>query len=180
MPHRLHSDMGGEFMSKELTQWCAQHGIRKTHTAGYDPSGNGAGESAVGFIKRKSRQLLIGSGLTTYWWGMSALCAASYSRCSAELEDWPELPFGVRAMLVKAPPDRNAFLPRSLPTTIFGPADEVSGGYYASHHGVIRQAVNVKWSPLKPEEIAYVKAHIENWGPPEAPCHALPSDSWNA
>ena len=47
-------------------------------------------------------------------------------------------------MLVKDPPERNAFLPRSLPCTLFGPADEVSGGYYAYHYGVVRQATNVK------------------------------------
>ena len=179
-PHRLHSDMGGEFMNQALTDYCNFHGIRKSHTGGYDPSANGAGESAVGFIKRKSRQLLVGSGLTTHWWGMAALCAASYSRCAAELEDWPALPFGVRAMLVKDPPERNAFLPRSLPCTLFGPADEVSGGYYAYHYGVVRQATNVKWSPLKLEELSYIKAHIGNWGVPEAPCQPLPSSSWNA
>ena len=71
-------------------------------------------------------------------------------------------------------------MPRSLPCTLFGPADEVSGGYYAYHQGVIRQATNVKWCPLKLEELEYIKAHIGNWGPPEAPCHALPSSSWNA
>ena len=46
------------------------HGIRKTATAGYDPAANGAGESAIGFIKRKARQLIIGASLPTSWWGV--------------------------------------------------------------------------------------------------------------
>ena len=30
------------------------------------------------------------------------------------------------------------------------------------------------------EELSYIKAHIGNWGVPEAPCQPLPSSSWNA
>ena len=89
MPHRLHSDQGGEFLSTSLQSYCDQHGIRRTTTAGYDPSGNGAGESAVGFVKRKARQLLTGSGLLSNWWGVASLAAASYSRCAAGLAEWP-------------------------------------------------------------------------------------------
>ena len=103
------------------------HGVRKTTTAGYDPAANGAGEAAVGWIKRKSRQLLTGAGLTTRWWGMATLAAASYSRCGAELHDFPDIPFGTRVMHVQDPPEKNSFLPRSLPATVFGPADRVPG-----------------------------------------------------
>merc|ERR1712002_975622 len=118
-------------MNSKLQAFCDQHGIRKTATAGYDPSANGAGEAAVGFIKRKARQLCIGAQLPTSWWGVASLAAASYSRCAAGLCEWPALPFGTRVMQVQDPPERNAFLPRSLPATIFGPADKVSGGYLA-------------------------------------------------
>ena len=142
-PHRLHSDKGTEFVNTRLQEYCNMHGIRKTTTAGYDPSANGAGESAIGFIKRKSRQLLVGSALSTKWWGMSTLAAASYSRCGAEFDNWPSLPFGARIMHVQDPPERNSFLPRSLPATIFGPAEKVPGGYYAFQRGVIKEAVNV-------------------------------------
>ena len=46
--------------------------------------------------------------------------------------------------------------------------------------GMIRECVNIKWSALKPEELVYIKAHMEEWAPPEAPCEALASDTWDA
>ena len=143
-PCPIDSDRGTEFMNSRLQKFCDDHGIRKTATAGYDPAANGAGENAIGFIKRKARQLIIGSSLPTSWWGVASLAAASYTRCAAELDQWPTLPFGVRAMVVQDPPERNAFMPRSLPCTVFGPSDEVSGGYYIYQQGRVKQAVNVK------------------------------------
>ena len=44
---RLHSDRGQEFCPHSLERYCEGHGIRRTTTAGYDPSSNGAGEQAV-------------------------------------------------------------------------------------------------------------------------------------
>ena len=44
----------------------------------------------------------------------------------------------------------------------------------------MKRCVNVKWSALKPEELVYVKAHIEEWAPPEGPCEPLASNTWNA
>ena len=35
---RLHSDKGGEFMSEKFKKWCADQGIHKTTTAGYERS----------------------------------------------------------------------------------------------------------------------------------------------
>ena len=67
MPHHLHSDIRGEFVCHKLQEYCNLHGIRKTRTDGYDPAASDAGESAVGFVKRKSRQLHVGSGLETRW-----------------------------------------------------------------------------------------------------------------
>ena len=58
---RLHSDRGQEFCPLSLERYCERHGIRRTTTAGYDPSANGTGEQAVGYIKRKTRQLLTGA-----------------------------------------------------------------------------------------------------------------------
>ena len=83
-------------------------------------------------------------------------------------------------MLVNDPPDRNAFMPRSVPATIFGPGDRVSGGYYAYQRGCVREVQNVRWSKLAPEELAYVKGHIAEWTPPDAPCKAPATDTWNA
>ena len=97
--------------------------IRQITTQGFDPSANGAGENAVRFS-----YFLTGSRLTTRWWGVAALATAFYSRCEAGIEEWPEIPFGSRAMLVKDPPDRDAFMPRAVPNTVFGPSTRVSGG----------------------------------------------------
>ena len=84
--YRVHSDKGSEFVNNDLQTWCNEKGIHMTHTAGYDPSANGAGESAIGFLKRKCRHLLTGNRLTTRWWGVGVLAAAYYSRCAAGLE----------------------------------------------------------------------------------------------
>ena len=48
---RLHSDQGGEFMSNELIAHCANLGIHKTSTVGYDPNSNSA-EGAVNLLKQ--------------------------------------------------------------------------------------------------------------------------------
>ena len=45
--HRLHSDRGGEFVNEDLDKYCADHGIHKTTTTGYDPNANSA-ENTVG------------------------------------------------------------------------------------------------------------------------------------
>ena len=51
---RLHSDKGQEFLSEELEEYCYKNGIRQTTTQGYDPSANGQGENAIGYLKRKA------------------------------------------------------------------------------------------------------------------------------
>ena len=65
---RCHSDRGQEFLNRSLEKYCEEHAIRRTTTQGYDPSANGAGENAVGHLKRKARQLLMGSRLPSFWW----------------------------------------------------------------------------------------------------------------
>ena len=75
--HRLHSDKGSELLPKKLDEYCLDKGIRRTTTQGYDPSANGAAEQAVGFIKRKSRQLLAGTRLSSTWWGVVAKDSSS-------------------------------------------------------------------------------------------------------
>ena len=72
---RVHSDQGGEFMNEDLEEYCADKGIHKTSTQGYDPNANSA-ETSVGIIKRRSRYLLSGNRLPTSWWGLSSLAAA--------------------------------------------------------------------------------------------------------
>ena len=63
--YRVHSDMGSEFLNEQLGDYLKFHAIMHSTTQGYDPSSNGAAESTVGLIKRRSRYLLSGSRLTT-------------------------------------------------------------------------------------------------------------------
>ena len=115
---RLHSDRAQELLPDTLEAYCKLHAIKRTTTAGYDPSANGAAENAIGFLKRKSRHLLSGSRLPTNWWGTAVVAAAYLSRCTAGLLPWPALAYGTRCMVVKDPPPRNAFAPRSMPGAI--------------------------------------------------------------
>ena len=116
---RIHSDKGGEFMSDKFVKWCADKGIHKTSTAGYDPNNNPA-EVSVGMIKRRSRYLLGGNRLSTTWWGMASLAAAQLYRADAGLEEYPRIPFGTRVMVVKDPKPKNAFVLQAEPATLFG------------------------------------------------------------
>ena len=176
---RLHSDKGQEFCAHSLEKFCAVHGIHKTTTQGYDPSSNGAGESAVGYIKRKARQLLTGARMPSSWWGMASLTAAHYSRCAAGLLRFPALPFGTRAMLVSDPAPRNAFLPRSLPCTIFCPSSRVPQGYLLYQADRVKEAVNVVHSDLTPDELTYVKMHVLDWAPPAGPLAPPAPETWD-
>ena len=178
--YRVPSDKGTEFVNADLEKYCANMGIRQTHTVGHDPSGNGAGELAVGFVKRKARHLLTGARLTTKWWGVAVLAAAHYSRCAAGLEEWPKLPFGSRAMVVQDPKSRNAFVPRSWPATVFGPSSRVPGGMIIYQHGRLKEAVNLQISTLQPEELAFVKVKLQDHDEPFAPSEPPPSTDWDA
>ena len=177
---RCHSDRGQEFLNRSLEKYCEEHAIRRTTTQGYDPSANGAGENAVGYLKRKARQLLMGSRLPCSWWGPAVLAAAHYSRCAAGLEKWPRLGFGTRAMVVLDPEPRDCFAPRSVPATIFGPSERVSGAYVVYQQGKLKDAVNVQATDLTPQELVYVKAQLQNWDCPEAPQKPPSSDLWDA
>ena len=177
--YRLHSDRGQEFQSHGLDRYCQLHGINKTTTAGYDPSANGTGEQAVGYLKRKARQLLTGSRLPTTWWGPAVLAAAHYSRCAAGLHPWPHLAFGTRIMSVVDPKPRNAFVPRSLPGTVFGPSSRVPGGYHVYQDGYLKELVNLQASDLDAEDIAFVKGHLHEWDTPISPLVPPETDSWD-
>ncbi len=177
---RLHSDKGQEFLPETLEKYCELHGIRRTTTAGYDPSANGTGENAVGYLKRKGRQLLTGARLPSSWWGTAVLASAFYSRCAAGLEEWPKVPYGTRVMVVKDPAPRNAFVPRALPATVFGPSERVPGGMIAFQDGRLKEVVNIQISDLDAEDLVFVKGHMQEWATPIAPCAVPTSDDWDA
>ena len=118
-------------MSAEFQDWCADKGVHKTTTAGYDPNANPA-ENTIGILKRRARYLLSGARLPTSWWGMATLAAAQLCRVDAGLGEFPKIPFGTRVMVVKDPAPANAFANRAEPGTIFGPSSTVPGGMWTS------------------------------------------------
>ena len=104
----------------------------------------------MGYVKRKSRHLLTGSRLSSVWWGVAAKAAAYYTRCETGLCAWPKVPFGTRVMCVRDPVPRDAFAARSLPATIFGPSEEVPGGYIVYLDRILKNVTNVAVTDLTP------------------------------
>ncbi|CAI7822559.1 unnamed protein product [Closterium sp. NIES-53] len=64
----IHTDRGGEFMSKEFSLWLKKNGIRHSLTMPYSPAMNGIAERANRTITETARGLLIEAGLPDYFW----------------------------------------------------------------------------------------------------------------
>ena len=64
-------------------------------------------------------------------------------------------------MVVKDPAPRNAFVPRALPSTVFGLSDRVPGGMIIFQEGKLKEVVNLQTSKLEAEELVFVKAHYQ-------------------
>ncbi|CAE7685688.1 unnamed protein product, partial [Symbiodinium necroappetens] len=57
---KVHTDRAREFLSyKRVRSWLASKGIARSFTSGIEPAANGSGESAVKWVKRRVRQLLV-------------------------------------------------------------------------------------------------------------------------
>ena len=101
----LHTDLGTEFMSTNLSKWLAAQGVRHQHTLPTDKKGNGLAERTVGWVKARIRTLICSSGLPICWWPIAARWAAhSHNR---KILGQPRLPaFGQRVLhRVKQPAD---------------------------------------------------------------------------
>ena len=167
--YRVHSDKGTEFDNKAVDDYLHFHGIQHTTTQGYDPSSNGMAENGVGMLKKRARYLLTGTRIPTRWWGVAVLAAAQLFRADAGNAKTPRIPFGTRAMVTVDPTPRNAFLPRSLPATLFGPCDDVPHGYWVYQGGRVMAKANVQSAGLSEDELAVVKATWEDLETPLAP-----------
>ena len=97
------------------------------------------------------------------------LAAAQLSRVEAGVEEAPKLPFGTRAMVSVDPAPRNAFLPRSMPATVFGPCDSVPHGFWVYQGGRVLAKVNVQAAGMTEEELTVVKASWDDLETPLAP-----------
>ncbi|CAI7902681.1 unnamed protein product [Closterium sp. NIES-54] len=63
----IHTDQGGEFLSKEFGLWLKKNGIRHSLTMPYSPAMNGIAERANRTITETARGLLIEAGLPDYF-----------------------------------------------------------------------------------------------------------------
>lgn len=164
----IHSDQGGEVAGKHWKEYCASHGIHRATTVGFDRNAHSA-ESAVGRLKNRATFLLAGARFPTNWWGVAVLAAAQLFRADAGLEPYPKLLLGIRVMVIRDPKSSSAFLPKAEPATIFGPASEMSQGYWAFQKNAIKCRAHFAEAGLNSEELVWVKTNIENWDPPNAP-----------
>ncbi|CAI7932708.1 unnamed protein product [Closterium sp. NIES-54] len=64
----IHTDRGGEILSKEFGLWLKKNGIRHSLTMPYSPAMNGIAERANRTITETARGLLIEAGLPDYFW----------------------------------------------------------------------------------------------------------------
>ena len=83
----------------------------------------------------------------------------------------PLVPFGTRVMVNLTPAPRNAFLPRAMPATCFGPCETIPDALWVYQGGKVVPKVNVQVAGLQPEELVVVNA---TWDDYETPIAALP------
>jgi transposase InsO family protein len=76
----LHSDNGGEFMSRELGDFLKRHGVKKTFTTAYSPYSNGIVERAIRTLFETASSLLNYSGLPARLFWPEAIQRAAYIR----------------------------------------------------------------------------------------------------
>ena len=97
------------------------------------------------------------------------LASAQLFRADAGLEDYPKIPFGTRVMIVRDPKPQCAFSPIAEPGTVFGPSSYISGGMWTFHKGAIRCRANIAVQGMTPTDLHWVKVHMTDWDPPDAP-----------
>ncbi|OWZ10539.1 polyprotein [Phytophthora megakarya] len=86
---KLHSDQDGEFLSNELTEYCAQLGIKLTTTNAYSPQENGIVERANGIVLPRIRAMLTTTHLPNPLWGEALLHVVT------TLDNLPTKPLGL-------------------------------------------------------------------------------------
>jgi hypothetical protein len=72
---RVRSDRGGEYLSNEFGEFCAEHGIIHETTAPYSPPSNGVAERKNRTLTDLVNAMLDSSGLPKPWWGEAILTA---------------------------------------------------------------------------------------------------------
>lgn len=73
----LRSDRGGEYLSKEFTEFCEGHGVRRELSAPYTPQQNGVAERKNRSVIETARSMLRSKGLPNNFWA-EAVSTAVY------------------------------------------------------------------------------------------------------
>ena len=73
----LHSNNGGEYISKEFIDFCASKGINREFTTRYTPAQNGVAEQMNRIIQEQIMSMLSQANLTQGFWA-KALYTAVY------------------------------------------------------------------------------------------------------
>eukprot|EP00959_Pyramimonas_sp_CCMP1952_P255599 5338880-Pyramimonas_sp.AAC.1 len=74
-------------------------------------------------------------------------------------------------MVNLTPAPRNAFLPRALPATCFGPCENIPDALWVYQSGKVVPKVNIQTAGLTQDELVIVKA---SWDEYETPIAAMP------
>ena len=71
----LRTDNGGEYISRNMKDFCKENGIILDPTTPYTPECNGVSERMNRTLCEKARSMLIGAGLPKHLWGEAVLTA---------------------------------------------------------------------------------------------------------
>jgi hypothetical protein len=139
---RIHSDNGGEFISKHFKEWLDSLGIIQTSSASHTPEHNGLAERAIQTVVSAARCMLIASGLPTRFWQDAVTTAVQICNMApikpnnnlSSLQLWenkvPDVSkvrtFGCR-VLVKIPEPQGKFTLRTWEGIHLGPSDKGDG-----------------------------------------------------
>lgn len=87
---RLRSDNGGEYISREMQEFCRQSGVVLEYTMSYTPEQNGTAERMNRTLVEKARAMIYESGLPKDLWGeavMSSVFVTNRSPTNALVVD---------------------------------------------------------------------------------------------
>jgi transposase InsO family protein len=70
---RVRSDRGGEYLSNDFGEYCAEYGIIHETTTPYSPQSNGVAERKNRTLTNLVNAMLDCSGLSKSWWGEAIL-----------------------------------------------------------------------------------------------------------
>lgn len=89
---KLRSDNGGEYVNKELINWCKKKGIKMDTTIPHTPQLNGKAERLNRTLLEKSRSLIFDSQLDKHFWG-EAVRVSAYILNRSPIESLPKTPY---------------------------------------------------------------------------------------